>query len=221
MEKFEVENVLRFVWHVTRYSVATCVSTVVTAILPVLISCIPIALAIVWVLSWVAAFLLYALTGETIGVEMEEPIGLVIVPLGLLVVGFVALVISVLLAIAFSILVVLPLSLITEFICRWLSIRTFTLRLASFLLVGLLLGFTLNIILLLIGGFNHLQTSPLVLLGLGIWLALTCFSAVFMSGLSLMTMSFTRNGIIHLWRRITTWITCKPTSQDIRALHNV
>lgn len=189
------------VWHVVRYAIATGVSTAVAAILPVAISCIPIALAIVWVLAWGIALVLYALTGDPSGIEMEEPLGIILVPLLLLVFGIVSAIISLVLAIAFGILIVLPISLAIELACWRLPIRAAMPRLGSFLLAGLFLGAMLAVLLLAIGGFQQVQASPLPWLGAAAWLSSTGIGAVFASGLVLVSMSFVKERAIAVYKQ--------------------
>ncbi len=187
-----MKTAIRVVWHIIRYTVATCVSTAMSAVLPVIIASTPIILSIAWVLLWVAMFLLYVLTGESIDMEIGHPLGIVLVPLLFSVFGIVSVSTALLLVVAFNVLVVLPVSLITEFICRHLSVRAI-LRLASFVIAGLLLGVAAVSIMVMIVSGQQTQTTPFALFGVAIILLLTCICTVFTSGFILTTMSLVKD----------------------------
>jgi hypothetical protein len=135
-----VNTAIRVVWHLFRYTLATCISTAASAVLPVLVGSAPIAVAIGWILAWGAALLFFVLTGESIGIEIGEPVGIVIVPALLMAFGTASVSAALSLAAAFSVVAVLPVSLLTECACWRLSFRAIILRLVSFLVAGLFLG---------------------------------------------------------------------------------
>jgi len=188
-----VKPALRVAWHLVRYTVATCASTAVSAALPLVIAFTPLVMAVMWVLAWVAALMFYALTGEAIDLEMDSPLGIVLVPLLLLLFGIACISAVLLLAVAFNVLAVLPISLIAEFICRRLRVRAILPRLGIFLLAGLLLGSALAGIAGAAIGLGHLQVPPVALLVSTLALLAACAGAVFTSGLAL-TMLFPSKG---------------------------
>jgi hypothetical protein len=140
MERSLVNTAIRVVWHLFRYTLATCISTAVSAALPVLVGSAPIVAAIGWTLAWDAALLFFVLTGESIAIEIGEPVGIVIVPALLMAFGTASVSAAFSLAAAFSLVAVLPVSLLTEFACWRLSFRAIIWRLGSFLITGLFLG---------------------------------------------------------------------------------
>jgi len=188
-----VKPALRVAWHLVRYTVATCASTAVSAALPMVIAFTPLVMAVMWVLAWVAALMFYALTGEAIDLEMDSPLGIVLVPLLLLLFGIACISAVLLLAVAFNVLAVLPISLIAEFICRRLRVRAILPRLGIFLLAGLLLGSALAGIAGAAIGLGRLQVPPVALLVSTLALLAACAGAVFTSGLAL-TMLFPSKG---------------------------
>ena len=188
-----VKPALRVAWHLVRYTIATCASTAVSAALPLVIAFTPLGLAVMWVLAWVAALVFYALTGEAIDLEMDSPLGIVLVPLLLLLFGIACVSAVLLLAIAFNVLAVLPISLITEFVCRRLRVRAILPRLGIFLVAGLLLGITLAGIAGAAIAFGHFQVPPVALPISALALLAACAGAVFTSGLVL-TMLFPSKG---------------------------
>ena len=201
MERSLVNTAIRVVWHLFRYTLATCISTAASAVLPVLVGSAPIAVAIGWILAWGAALLFFVLTGESIGIEIGEPVGIVIVPALLMAFGTASVSAALSLAAAFSVVAVLPVSLLTEFACWRLSFRAIILRLVSFLVAGLFLGVAVGGITVALAAYHQIQAPPLALLGLAMVLSLISVCAVFTSGLVLTTMSFVKDKLVALEER--------------------
>jgi hypothetical protein len=158
-------------------------------------------MAIGWVLAWMAALVFYIVTGEPVGIEMEEPLGIVLVPLLLLAFGIFAVSIVLLLATGFSVLAVLPISLIVELVCWRLSIRSIILRLGSFFTAGLLLGVIVVTITVMIIEIRQIPAPSLVLLGVTLSLLMTCVCAMFVSGITLTTLSLVKDKTATLGER--------------------
>jgi len=145
--------------------------------------------------------LFFVLTGESIGIEIGEPVGIVIVPALLMAFGTASVSAALSLAAAFSVVAVLPVSLLTEFACWRLSFRAIILRLVSFLVAGLLLGVAVGGITVALATYLQIQAPPLALLGLAMAFSLTSVCAVFTSGLVLTTTSFVKDKIVALEER--------------------
>ena len=196
-----MKTATRILWHIIRYTTATCISTVVSAALPLVAASVPVLMAVGWVLAWGAAFVFYIVTGEPVGIEMDEPLGIVLVPFLLLAFGIFAVSIVLLLATGFSVLAVLPISLITELVCWQLSIRSVILRLGSFLTAGLFLGVIIVTITAMIIEIRQIPASSLVLLEVTLSLLMMCVCAVFVSGITLTTLSLVKDKTTTLGER--------------------
>jgi hypothetical protein len=96
---------IKFLCNIARYSLATITSTIVTGIMPFVIASIPLIFALVWVILW-AVVLLFAFFGVYIDVPMDEPIGIVLIPLIASVLGAISVSAAVLLTIAFNLITV-------------------------------------------------------------------------------------------------------------------
>ena len=192
---------LQLVWHAVRYIVATSVSTVISGIIPFVIASLPLVLAIVWVLAWVAAFLLYILTGEVIDVEMGDPIGLVLVPLMLSIMGVVSITAVILVVTVFNLFIIFPVALVTEIISLQIGVHRWSLRLGIFLSVGILLGTIVGVagVLLITGQQGEVSLSEQV--GIGALLAVICICTEFVFGMTLMLMDLARKGLVVVSRK--------------------
>jgi len=177
--------VARIVWHLLRYVVATCVSTVAVAALPVLIVFV---LTVLWLLG-----LIFALVFQF---PIDEPISLLITPLLVVLMGIVVVFVVLLLAVAFTVIGVLPVSLLAEFACWRLSIRSTWARLMGFLLAGVLLGSVTGTV-----GVLTIQPNSVALVGLAFTvLMLVSICIVFLFGLTLTSMTVAKDGALVLWR---------------------
>jgi hypothetical protein len=197
-----MKTILQLGWQVFRYTLATCISTLVSALVPTLVASIPLVLAIVWVLAWIAAFLLYLLTGEVIDVELGEPIGLILIPLFLAIMGVVTMSAAILLTIAFNLLIVLPFSLISEAIYgRFIGERP-GIRLGIFLGASIILG----IIVAVVGVIWVTSQQPEMPLshqvGLAAFLLVTCICTEFAFGLTSTLMDIARKGAVVIRKQI-------------------
>lgn len=186
---------LQLGWHLIRYTLATAISILISALVPFLIASIPLVLAIVWVLAWGAALVFYLLTGEVIDVEMGEPIGLVLVPLLLTLMGVVTMSAALLLTIAFNLLIILPFSIITEFLYgRWFGKHPL-IRPGIFVGAGILLGVIIAVIGTIGIASQQSEMSSLQQVGLAAFLFITCVCTEFAFGLSLTLIDAARKGI--------------------------
>lgn len=195
---------IKAVWHLIRYIVATCISIVVSGLLPLLAASIPIFMAVAWVLVWALDFVVYSLTGESMlqGVLVDDPFGIVLVPLMFGGIGAFAVSAISLVVVAFNVLIVLPVSLATDLVCQRLSVRSVVPRLGGFLLSGLLLGIAITSIVMILFGFYHPDIPASVLFGSGLVVLLICVCIVFVFGLALTMLSAFKNKIVRLKIRL-------------------
>lgn len=193
-------KILKAVWHFIRYAIATCISTVVSGLLPLLAASMPIFAAVAWVLVWVLVFVIYLLGGESMlqDVPMGDPFGIVFVPLMLGGIGTLAVSATSLVVVAFNILIVLPVSLVTDLVCRRLAIRGVVPRLGSFLLSGLLAGIAIAGIVVILFGFYHPDTPIGTLFISGAMILVICDCVVFVFGLVLTMTSVLKDLVIRL-----------------------
>jgi hypothetical protein len=197
-----MKTVLHLFWHLIRYSLATCISTIVSALVPTLVASFPLVLAVVWILAWIAAFLLYILTGETIDVEIGEPIGLILIPLFLAIMGVVTMSAAIFVTTIFNLLIVLPFSLITEAIYgRFIGQRPW-IRLAVFLGTGVILGVIVAVVGVIWVSSQQPEMPLSHQVGLAGFLLVTCICTEFAFGLTLTLMDIARKGAIAIRKRI-------------------
>ncbi|MDY6876572.1 MAG: hypothetical protein SWK90_10295 [Chloroflexota bacterium] len=198
-----MKSSIKVVWHLIRYAIATCISTVVSGLLPLLAASTPIFAAVAWVLVWVLDFVVYLLTGESMlqGVLVDDPFGIVLVPLMFGGIGALAVSAISLVVVAFNVLIVLPVSLATDLICQRLSVRGVVPRLGGFLLSGLLLGVAIASIMTILFGFYHPDIPVSALFVSGLVILVICDSVVFVFGLALTMLSAFKNIVIRLKAR--------------------
>jgi hypothetical protein len=205
-EVIAVKTLIMGLWHLIRYTIATCVCTVVSGLLPVLAASMPIFVAAAWVLMWVLMSAIHLLGGESMvqDVPIGDPIGIVFVPLLLGSIGAFAVSAILIVVTAFNVLIILPVSLATELVCRRLSIRGVVPRLGSFLLSGSLLGIALATIVMTLFGSYHPDVPANILLVSGLVILVICDCVVFVFGFVLIMLSTLKSVVIRLkarWRQ--------------------
>src|SRR5690349_14976380 len=104
---------IEFLWNMIRYVLATAASIIATGVMPFVIASIPLIFALVWVIIW-AVVLLFASFGASADIPIDEPIGIVLIPLLMSVLGAITVSAAVLLTIAFNLIIVLPFSIFVE-----------------------------------------------------------------------------------------------------------
>jgi len=177
-------NIARIGWHFLRYVVATGVSTVAVAALPVLSVFV---LTVLWFLGFIFALVFQF--------PIDEPMSLLITPLLVALMGIVVVFAVLLLAFAFTVIGVVPISLLAEFACWRLSIRTIWARLIGFLLAGVLLGAVTGTI-----GVLAIQPNSVASAGLTFTVLMSVsVCIVFLFGLTLTSMTVAKDGALALW----------------------
>lgn len=198
-----MKTLVKVVWHLIRYTIATCISTVVSGLLPLLAASIPIFMAIAWVLVWVLVLVICLLGGENMlqDVPMGDPFGLVLVPLMFGGIGVIAVSAISLVVVAFNVLIVLPVSLATDFVCQRLSVRGVVPRLGSFLLSGFLLGLVVASIVVTLFSLYHPDVSVGALFVSGLVILAICDGVVFVFGFTLTVLSTFKGMVFRLKAR--------------------
>jgi len=176
---------IHFLWRIARYLFATSVSIVVTLVIPLVIASIPFLIAIIWVLMWIFVFIIVLLIPDT-NVPMDSPMGVVLIPFLLSIIGIVSVSTAVLIAVIFNLVVILPFSIFVEILNKQLGLRNWILRLGTFLGGGILLGIIVGIIGIFLANKFDAKISLLQLIGTGAFLGATCVIAEFVFGLALM-----------------------------------
>ena len=180
-------------WHLFRYAVATCVSTTISAIVPFLIASLPLVLAALWILIWIAAFLLYILTGEAVDFD-ADPIGIVLIPLMLSIIGVASVSAILLVVTAFNILIVFPFSFVTEIVSQRLGVYRWSLRPIIFLGAGVFVGVITSLVGIVLMAGQQTEIPLLHQLGVVVFLMLICVCTVFAFGMTLIIMDLSKKG---------------------------
>lgn len=155
---------------------------------------LPALAVLVFVFSVLFSFVL-VLVGLA---PIDEPMSLLFTPLLTVVFGIAAILAIFLLAVAFTVLGVLPISLFTEFVCWRLDIQHILARLASFVPAGVLLGMAVSGLGLLWVQPGSPDSAALII----IVLTLVSVCVVFLFGLVLTLMTAIRDGTLALWRAV-------------------
>jgi len=198
-----MKDLIKAVWHFMRYSLATAISTAVSGLFPLLAASVPILMSVAWVLVWVLDFAVYALIGESMlqGVLVDDPFGIALVPVlagGVGVASVAAISIAV---VALNVLIVMPVSLVTELLCQRLSVHRVVSRLGAFLVSGLLLGVVVAGFVMGLFGFYHPDSSLSALVLPGLVIAVMCVGIVFVFGTALTLLSAFKDLLVRLKSR--------------------
>ena len=179
--------------HFVRYFVAACVTGIAVAILPI-VSIFMLAglIALFLLLVWIAFFCGAPLDGGII----QAIFWFVVAPLSLLLSVVIFVLSTLLLSGIFTLVCVLPVSLLTELVCWQGSVRSVIGRLASFLAAGLTLGaLMIGIVALL-----DIQASPYAVVAIALALSLSSGFSTFLFGLVLTLMAATMGGVASMRR---------------------
>ena len=175
--------------HFVRYVVAACVTGIAVAILPIVsIFILAGLIALFLLLSWIAFFCGAPLDGGII----QAIFWFVVAPLSLVLSVVIFVLLTLLLSGIFTLVCVLPVSLLTEFACWQCSVRSVIGRLASFLAAGLILGaLIIGIVALL-----DIQASPYAMVTIALALSLSSGFSTFLFGLVLTLISATMGTLL-------------------------
>jgi hypothetical protein len=156
------------------------------------VAALPVLIVFVLTVLWLLGFI-FALVFQF---PIDEPMSLLITPLLVMLMGIVVVFAVLLLAVAFIVTGVLPVSLLAEFACWRLSIRTTWARLLSFLLAGVLLGSVTGTV-----GVLTIQPNSVASVGLAFTVLMSVSGCiVFLFGLTLTLMTVVKDGALALWR---------------------
>ena len=185
-------KVFRYFWVFLRYLLATVGSTVVTVAIPLIIASLPFLFALFWVLLWAFALLFSLLPGQSMDLPMDEPIGIVLIPLLLSIVSAISASIALVATIVFNFVVILPVGIFIEYFNKRLGLRNWIIRLGSHLVGGFFLGLVVGLIGIFLANKLGTDFSLLEQVGIGALLATICIGGEFVFGTSLVILDLLR-----------------------------
>ena len=190
-----MKTIARVAWHLLRYLTATFVCILALAALPVASVLALTALAIMIVILFF------------IGGTMDAGLVFALLVNGMLFLVVVLLAIASILAIlllatAFSVACVVPVTAAAEYACYRRSVHSIGVRLASFVFAGLALATAVAGGSGLFFGLRCSDIHPVALIAFGFVAIVTCIAAVFLFGLILTSFAVVRDWVAAVWARI-------------------
>lgn len=185
-------KVFRYLWFFLRYLLATVSSIIVTVVIPLVIASLPFLFALFWVLLWAFALLFSLLPGQSMDLPMEEPMGIVLIPMLLSIVSAVSASIALVATSVFNFIVILPVGIFIEYFNKRLGLRSWIIRIGSHLVGGFLLGLIVGIIGIILANKLSAGFSLLEQIGIGALLAVICIGGEFIFGISLAILDLIR-----------------------------
>jgi hypothetical protein len=182
-------------WHLLRYLTATALTSGAVALVPI---------ALILLLTILAAIMLIL---TFIGGSIEAGPIMALLANGFLflavVVGaFVSIFVVVILAIAFTTLGILPISVVAEFTYSQHSEWATDLRLVGFLVAGFFLGSIAAVFILITIAAMGIFVHPLAAFGISVLMLSVSVLSVFLFGLTLTLMNSGKNRVDALWRTL-------------------
>lgn len=179
-----LQKVLRVIWHIFRYSTATCISTIMLASVPVLAVCVVSGIILAsYALGWLGLL------------PVDEPLSLVVGPIVLGIIGIVVVIGITLVALGVTLVGILPVSALAEISCRGVSKHIILIRLLGFVVAELLFGIIISVCLLIIPKTAALALSWPLFGGV----LIESVGFVLLFGLVLTSLTLIKDGISWLW----------------------